>query len=573
YGGVTTPLTYTFACSAYAGVYRAFCHLMNVPQSRIAANSDLFPNMLGHFRGRVYYNLYNWYRLIALLPGYRSNRVFMEQMMGVREAMPDEIIGNLKPPGWRGRLRDRLELFGSVLGLGMRYLSLGRLTRRFHKRLEAALAGSSDTLETMRLDELAQEYRRLERTLLSRWDAPLVNDFFTMICFGVLRRSAERWAGEQGWGQVGRLLGGAKGMVSIEPAQQIAAMGEIAAATEGAAQTLGEAEPSAVRRLLRNHPSLNAAVATYLDRFGDRCMEELKLESPTLHEEPSPLWRAVGRAAVQVQRGGHAHEHTSQVWSEAWHELQAAVGRRPLRKAAMYVLVRAARRHLILRENLRFERTRVFGRVRRIVLQMGKRLADRGILENAADVFYLEIGELFDAAENDKLEGLRTQASARRTRFEQYAQQPAPPSRFETHGSADLDTAIPIDMPNPVASDLPLQGTGCYPGVVRAVVRCVHDPQHAQPQPGQILVAERTDPGWVMLFPGAAGVLVQRGSILSHSATLAREMGIPTIVGLPRLMDRLHDGDLVEMDGAAGTARVVESADGESAPTSRRSEG
>jgi len=103
-----------------------------------------------------------------------------------------------------------------------------------------------------------------------------------------------------------------------------------------------------------------------------------------------------------------------------------------------------------------------------------------------------------------------------------------------------------------------LRGTNCYPGIVRGVAIKICDPFAAQPEPGHILVAERTDPGWVMLFPGAAGVLVQRGSILSHSATLAREMGIPTIVGIKRLMDRVQDGDWIEMDAAAGTVRVVD---------------
>jgi len=68
-------------------------------------------------------------------------------------------------------------------------------------------------------------------------------------------------------------------------------------------------------------------------------------------------------------------------------------------------------------------------------------------------------------------------------------------------------------------------------------------------------VAERTDPGWVPLFAAAGGLLVERGSLLSHSAIVAREMGIPAIVAIPGLMDRLVDGELVEMDGGTGIVR------------------
>ena len=83
----------------------------------------------------------------------------------------------------------------------------------------------------------------------------------------------------------------------------------------------------------------------------------------------------------------------------------------------------------------------------------------------------------------------------------------------------------------------------------------VRDPRHAQLTAGCILVADHTDPGWIMLFPSASGLLVERGSLLSHSAIVARELGIPAVISLPGLLDWLHDGDEVELDGAAGTVR------------------
>jgi pyruvate,water dikinase len=70
-----------------------------------------------------------------------------------------------------------------------------------------------------------------------------------------------------------------------------------------------------------------------------------------------------------------------------------------------------------------------------------------------------------------------------------------------------------------------------------------------------ILVAEHTDPGWIMVFPSAIGVLVERGSLLSHAAIVARELGIPAVVSVPGLTRWLHDEDWVEMDGATGAIR------------------
>jgi pyruvate,water dikinase len=77
-------------------------------------------------------------------------------------------------------------------------------------------------------------------------------------------------------------------------------------------------------------------------------------------------------------------------------------------------------------------------------------------------------------------------------------------------------------------------------------------------RPGEILVAERTDPGWVMLFPAAAGLLVERGSLLSHSAIVAREMGIPAVVAVGGITHWVKDGDWVELDGSSGVVRRIE---------------
>jgi pyruvate,water dikinase len=73
----------------------------------------------------------------------------------------------------------------------------------------------------------------------------------------------------------------------------------------------------------------------------------------------------------------------------------------------------------------------------------------------------------------------------------------------------------------------------------------------------EILVAERTDPGWVPLYPAVAGILIERGSLLSHSAVVAREMGIPTIVGITGLLNAVQTGQTLTMDGRSGTVTIV----------------
>ena len=89
----------------------------------------------------------------------------------------------------------------------------------------------------------------------------------------------------------------------------------------------------------------------------------------------------------------------------------------------------------------------------------------------------------------------------------------------------------------------------------------VTDPRNVELDHGSVLVAEHTDPGWILIFPSALGVLVERGSLLSHAAIVARELGIPAIVSVPGVTSWLADGDLVELDGSTGVVRKLASED------------
>ena len=103
-----------------------------------------------------------------------------------------------------------------------------------------------------------------------------------------------------------------------------------------------------------------------------------------------------------------------------------------------------------------------------------------------------------------------------------------------------------------------LTGIGCYPGIVEQRLKVIHSPRDNLSIDGQILVAMRTDPGWAPLFPTCAGILVERGSTLSHSAVIARELGIPAVVGVPHLLSIVTDGERVRLDGVLGSVERLD---------------
>jgi phosphohistidine swiveling domain-containing protein len=564
YGGVTTPLTFSFARRAYEQVYREFCRLIRLPENVIEAHAGTFCCMLGLIRGRVYYNLYNWYRLVAVLPGYGLNRRFMEQMMGVRESLPEAIANAQAVPGAGARAREAWRLAVSLGAFALHLATLRGRMRRFARRLNDTLGTTRPRLDGLRPDELAAYYRAIEQRLLTRWDAPIVNDFATMIWHGLLRRLSAAWLADSKDALHNDLLCGERGMISEEPARRVKQMAALAAADPGLAAQLREAAPGALRKAVAAHPALRDAVADYLDRFGDRCMEELKLESETLLDDPTPLYRAIGNAAAGASAASAPRD--LEIRSAAEARMREALAGRPLKRLAFGWVLARARESLRARENLRFERTRVFGRARQIVLELGKRLAAQDCLAEPRDVFYLEIEELLGFVEGrattTDLKGL---AAVRKAEFAAWRVAPAPAERFETRGLVYRGHDYASAHPQPAPQGDVLKGLGCCPGVVRGRVRLVRDPRSARVERGEIVVAERTDPGWVMIFPSAAGLLVERGSLLSHSAIVARELGLPAIVSLAGVTQWLRDGDRVQMDGSSGIVTRLPRDDGQAA--------
>ena len=563
YGGITTPLTFSFARRAYESVYREFCRILRVPESVIQDNDTTFRRMLGLINGRVYYNLLSWYRVLALLPGFTVNRKFMEQMMGVKEGLPEDIVRELSAGGAADRLRDALRLGGTIVGLIANHFLLPRKITRFYARLQDAL-DTEVQLEAMNATDLAAHYHGLERRLLTRWDAPLINDFFAMIFYGVLRKLGASWCNDSDESLQNDLLAGEGGMISAEPAQRVRQMAELIREDRDFYHLLIDGSLEEIEAAIPHRADFQLSYLNYLDKFGDRCLDELKLESATLHDDPLLLLRSIGQFARRLRK----HEPTAageveaQIRADAEKRVAEALGNKPVKRTVFHWVLKHARARVRDRENLRFERTRLFGRVRRVFVELGERLYAVDRLDEPRDVFYLEVDEVLGFIEGTtSTTDLKALVALRKAEFARFAEADAPADRFETFGMVHQGNRFRASEEAAPVTEGDLKGIGCCPGVVRGPVRVITDPRNARLHAGEILVAERTDPGWIMLFPAASGILVERGSLLSHSAIVAREMGIPAVVSVPGITRALKTGDWVEFDGSSGVICRIEPAD------------
>ncbi len=563
YGGLTLPLSFTFALRNYHNVYQQFCEILSVPPSIVREMDDYLSHMLGCIHGRVYYNLYNWYKLVGVLPGFKQNREFMETMMGVSESLSEEIAQRIKPhPSWetgKGKWRK----FCTGLKFLYYHFTIQRKVDRFLHDFDREYQNyRKKNYAQMRSDEILRVYLELERNMFNRWHAPIINDFLCMVHFGLLRKLTTQWLSDLDPNVQNDLIAGEGNLESAEPTKVLIKMADDIT-KDPALKALIETTPAedTYEALSRSsHLKFFKQVNQYLDRFGFRCMSEMKLEARDLIADPSYLFVCL----KNYLRSGYTNlvayeQREKQLRLKA--EEQVSGHLKGWKQKFYFWVLKHARKAVRNRENTRFARTRIYGIARTMFQAMGEDLANRGILERADDIFYLTMDEVFGIQYGTLTSfNLTPVVKLRKEDYAKFEDEEVKP-RFMTRGPVYWNNRCLVEEEPPpqqqINGDYDLKGLPCCPGIVEGIIKVVSSPDDDLTLNGEILVTHRTDPGWVPLYPSISGLLVERGSLLSHSAIVAREMGIPAIVSIPSLTKKLQTGMKVQMDGKAGTIKIL----------------
>jgi rifampicin phosphotransferase len=566
--GLTLPLTFSIAREAYAKVYRGACRALGVGDPAIRAEADAFDGLLGHIRGRVYYDVGSWHRILALLPAFRSNQALLERMMGA--ARPGSGGERAAPVagGWVP-IPSAITIAWRMLAV---LIAFERRARRFIAFQRGTLrAARRRNLDSMEPAELVGHLDELTERVLGSWQLPIFNDLAVMLFHGSLRRAAERWCDPSADAVINRLLrsGTHPGVeaasslreiaraIRAEPAW-LAALDTLAAPAAGAGSRLAtDPELDGLRRLL----------TPYLSGWGGRPPGALHLDRPTLADDPRLLLVTLrDLAAVEEDRTPADHRPPGPDDRDPRLVVRGSPPVRAVRSTILSFLLRRARLHLAWRERMRLLRMDVFAMGRAIVSALDRAWIAAGVLDAPGEVHYLEIGEIRDAVRQPgRSDGLALLAGARRKAYEALRVEPPPPDRFESNGSVPPPRAATGGSTNGQRANTKprLVGVGVSPGRAQGEAVVVREPRDTPGVAGRIVVAPSTDPGWLPLMLAARGLVVEHGSLLSHSAIVAREIGLPAVVGVAGATAALAARQLVQIDGAAGEVEILERAAGD----------
>ena len=287
----------------------------------------------------------------------------------------------------------------------------------------------------------------------------------------------------------------------------------------------------------------------FLRRYGHRGAAEVDVGLPRWAEDPTPVFAAIAGYLRVTDPEQAADRRFARAAAEATakiEELVRRVGRsRPVRARCVGFLLRRSRAIAGLRELPKFAWLYAFTRMREHLLAAGAELRQRGLLERAEDVMFLDLREALAAAGGADL---RATVTARRSGYERELQRRNVPGLLLSDGTIPEALAPPAPPP-----DGTLAGMAAAAGTATGRARVILDPSDAHIEPGEILVAPTTDPGWTPLFLTAAGLVTETGSPIAHGPTVAREYGIPAVICVRDATSLITTGQLISIDGAAGT--------------------
>lgn len=298
---------------------------------------------------------------------------------------------------------------------------------------------------------------------------------------------------------------------------------------------------------------LQGAMTEFLGRYGHRAVAEIDLGMPRWSEDPAHLFGVLSGYLRLEADAATPDRHFADGARDARTMMltlnRRALQRGPLRAAAVRFCLRRARALVGMREMPKFLIITAMAGARAAMLRIGGELADSGRIAEREDVFFLEFDEVKRAAAGDDL---RSAISERRNRYDAELRRRHVPRVLLSDGT-ELEA---VGSESAAAQPGTLRGTAASAGTITAPARVVLDPVGAHLEPGEILVAPSTDPGWTPLFLTAGGLVMEMGGANSHGAVVAREYGIPAVVGVPRATEAITTGAEVTVDGASGVVTL-----------------
>jgi pyruvate,water dikinase len=514
--------------------------------------------IVGLVGGRVYFNLNTMAGMLQLIPGMSKKDI--TRILGGDQERAAE-LGRLEIPD-----EDVPELSFSLLRLLRNsppfIFRAVSISWKGGDRAVALLRGKVAELKSIDTRSLSED--ELAEFLDENVDELIA--MMGMVTFAgmdvmfmtMLDKVCRKWLGDPDGTMANRLLAGMGGMQSAEAGLALWRLASEARAKESVTDAIKSGDKwEEVRGKLAGVPEGDEFLSSW-DKFmaehGHHTRGEVEFYNARWAETPDYILGIIRGYLDSSESGGKGQDPAEAYNQRAREreELEAECRRKlrnPIKRLIFNVSLRRSQRGSLVRENLKDAAVRFLGVIRLALLELGSRLRDRGVLADHDDIFFLGLDEIAPARSGE-IEAAQLIA-ARRAEYDKNLTITPPQVVI---GAFDPDDFVP-DKFDETAKTLHgvAVSSGVAVGPARVILRASAD---ERVQPGEILVAPFTDPGWTPYFIPAAAIVMDMGGILSHGSIVAREYGIPAVVNVGPATKIIKTGQMLRVDGDKGVVEI-----------------
>lgn len=551
----STPLTYSALARGYTSNFKNLVRYLGYSEDEFRYLNHSLDNLVGYWGGQIYYNLNNWYSVYTLLPfGGEKAAASFEEMVGIGTS------GIIQIP--ERSLFQKIKIIGKLLPrFGSYYWMAGRHHRHYKEDFKILYAKfSHEAIHAKDAFELIHLLAELDTRYLSIIKIPLLNDFFSSILNRSCRLLANRLAGTRGDQLYNDLLSHREDLESSKAIYSLIGLAEYVRSRSDLIQFLSSntKDPHILLRLFehKEFQEFYFKFKDHLDRFGDRSQWEMKIEVPTARENPETTVKLILEYAKAGMTEKAQRSRELEKSDFAHKELKKFFWNKPLTSLLFWQLFSKCTVALCFREDARFDRVRFKGLSRKLILKLGTALVSKKWIEHTEDIFYLTYDEIISLVHDSYGPGYwRELIELRKTHLNKLKDLKLP-DRILTN---DLTAAEKFSEATSSSSSSVIKGVPCSGGMIETECEVVLDLNQAPSLAGKILIAERTDPAWGYFFVGVKGIIIEKGSMLSHAAIISRELGIPCIINVKGATERFKSGMKVKMNGDTGEIEIIPS--------------
>ena len=557
-----SPLLYSIARVGYYHYFRNLGRAFGINARRLQAMDAPLRQIIGVHGARMYYNLTSIHAVLRSAPFGDHLAASFNQFVGSEDT-------ETRAVGPAYRLRQVLEVARIAAQTTWQYLFVSRRVAAFERTADAyANRTHKDRLASKSTRELLADFRGFLDIRYHRWKNASLADAAAMVCYAALQRVLARACASRDQQALhNSLLKALPDLVSGKPALELWELSRMIRSDRDL-RLLVENEPAtAVVEHVRTNPQFHAfrhAFGAFVESWGFRCSSELMLTAPNFQDEP---WRVIdilaGYAAMDGESPADLLERQATERRRETRAVLSALARRSLIQwFVVRTLLRWTQRSIQLRERARLKQALLYGRLRRVALALGERLADAGNLVGAEDIFLLTADEVELLASGGEMfpRHVRSLVDQRRAAHAEVSAT-TPPDRIDLAYGAYFAGVVECNealQGRPTNDRDVFTGVGACGGTSTAraaILEAVSDTHRLSA--GDILVTRQTDPGWGPIFPLVSGLVIERGGMLSHGAIIAREFGIPSVVGVKDATRLIEHGSTITVDGNRGTVRLA----------------